>query len=222
MTKYEDHMREGMARARSELADHQIVRSSPGRWLVKKKPQSSIFWYEVVVLEGGHLLVHGDIQAVIFGRFHGSDKGTQEENFYDCVAWMASRKTPDDHYFVEKATIGGTNGHTIWEKSEEVLREEIQALIQETCRDEVDEDGHVDSKVKERREDLEAALENVGTISHEDVQVAIYEALDSDSEGVPEGRQISSDMIYAHAALQRLLTLLNEARSRAQSDVGLS
>ena len=109
-----------MKLARESFAKHEIASIDGGSWLVRE-PGTSTFWYEVVVLRGGKLLVHGDIQAVIFGTFHADEKSSKEENRRACVRWMASRKRPDDRYFVEKAHIGGTAETTIWTDDEDVL-----------------------------------------------------------------------------------------------------
>jgi hypothetical protein len=117
---------------------------------------------------------------------------------------MASRKRPDDHYFIEKAGIGGTADETIWAPDDDVLRAEIVELIAAARESEAAAEPDTDL-----RDALEDALGNVGSLTHEQVQHAVYEALDGDAESVPQGRRVSAAMIYAHAALQRLAELLD-------------
>lgn len=57
-------------------------------------------WVEVVVLHAGHLLVHGDIDAVIFGRCGGYESARQ------VLYWMANAESS---YAREKASIGSSN-----------------------------------------------------------------------------------------------------------------
>ena len=209
MKKSEDQLLQDMDRARTELSEHKISKSSTGRWLVKR-PGTGVFWYEVVVLEGGHLLVHGDIEVVLFGTYHPAEGQSPDQAAINCVKWMASRKRPDDHYFIEKASIGTGADSRIWTPDDDVLSEEIEALLQYPREMEKDDEGEIDTVYQKRREDLEEALESVGSSSLEEVQRMVYDALDGDSESVPRGRRISTAMIYAHAALQRLAILLDE------------
>lgn len=183
--------------AREAFVKHTIAKQSEGRWLLRQ-PGASHFWIEVVVLAGGHLLVHGDIQAVIFGHYHAHKDATPEAVARQTVYWMAQRLYPDDGYFIEKASIGGTADETIWTYDEGVLRTEIEALIRESA------DAHPDTL-----QGLQDALDSVGADSLEETQRMVCEALDGDSESIPRGRRISSAMIYAHAALRKLASLLD-------------
>ena len=202
-----------MKHARNSFAKHRITESSHGRWLVKQ-PGTSTFGFEVVVLAGGKLLIHGDINAVIFAHFHPNQHDSAEDNASACVHWMASRKRPDDHYFIEKAKIGSDSDDTVWTRDDDTLREETQDLIKQESEGEVDEDGAVDSKKRDRREALEHALNMIGSSTHEEVQREVYEALDCDGESVPQGKIVSTTMVYAHAALQRLDVLLKEVSDK--------
>lgn len=197
-----------MAAARENFAKHQIVKTNPGRWLVRQ-PGSSTFWFEVVVLAGGSMIVHGDVQAVIFGHYCPSRDDAPDAIAWQTVHWMASCRRPDDHYFVEKADIGGTAHETIWTYDSDTFRQQIRELIAEVSEGEVDEDGTVDAHKRVRREALEAALERVSVTSVGTMQQDICDALDGDSERIPSGEVISSAMIYAHAALQCLARLLD-------------
>lgn len=208
----EQRVTDQMEQAREAFARHQIVelKTSHGRWLVKQ-PGTSNFWFEVIVLAGGKLLVHGDINAVIFAYYHSNPLLSAEDNAEGCVHWMASRPRPDDHYFVEKAKIGSDSNDTVWTSDDDTLSEQIRDLIEQECEGEVDEDGEVDFLKRALHESLESALEMVGSSSHEEIQREVYEAL-GDAEGVPDGKMISTTMVCAHAALQRLAALIEEKR----------
>lgn len=192
-----------MVHARKSFEKHEIVKWSEGRWFLKQ-PGTNNFWFEVVVLAGGYLLVHGDIQAVMFGCYHANENDTPHRAARRTVLWMGTRKRPDDGYFIEKAGIGGTADETIWTYDEDTLREEISELIKEVSDGEVE----VDSRKHDRREELEDVLARVGDVSLEEIQREVYDALDGDGESVPRGKILSSSMVYAHAALQRLTKLL--------------
>jgi len=192
-----DRLTTEMKQAREAFAKHAISKQSEGRWLLRQ-PDTSTFWFEVVVLAGGHLLVHGDIQAVVFGHYHAHKDATPADAARQMVFWMAQRSYPDDGYFIEKASIGGTADETIWTYDEDVLRTEIEALVREAA------DAHPDTL-----QGLQDALDSVGVDSLEETQHMVWEALDGDTESIPHGRRISSAMIYAHAALQRLASLLD-------------
>jgi len=212
-TKSEEKLRGLILQSKEDFSNHVITKSGHGRWLMMD-PKSTNFWVEVVILEGGHLLVHGDIQAVIFGRYMWKSSGlgtepSQEEQI-NCIRWMAKRERPDDSYFVQKATIGGTAKSTIWDDDDDVFREEIEQLIQEARAEEEQDESDSVSKERECRiEALEEALSSIGCTPKEEIQTELYNgAFDYDSEGIPEGLMISNAMIHAHAALRQLLHLI--------------
>ena len=69
------------------------------RYLLRSKGlRRGYSWFEVVVLHHGHLLVHGDIDAIVFGICGGYTRARQ------VLYWMANAE-PD--YAGEKACIGG-------------------------------------------------------------------------------------------------------------------
>ena len=191
-----------MVHARKSFEKHEIVKWSEGRWFLKQ-PGTSTFWFEVVVLAGGYLLVHGDIQAVMFGCYHANENDTPHRAARRTVLWMGTRKRPDDGYFIEKAGIGGTADETIWTYDEDTLREEIAELIAAARESEAVTEPDTDL-----REELEEILTRVGDVSLEEIQSQVYDALEGDAESVPRGKLLSSSMVYAHAALQRLTKLL--------------
>ena len=63
------------------------------------RPGDSTYTAEIVVLRWGHLLVHGDVDAVIFGVCNGY------ESWRDVLDWMGRA---DYGYAEEKASIGST------------------------------------------------------------------------------------------------------------------
>lgn len=200
-----DRIAADMERAKENFTHHVIRKESEGRWLLSR-PGSQGYWFETVVLAGGYLLVHGDIQAILFGGYHSDNINVPESNL-GCIRWMAKRSRPDDPYFLEKAKLGTGTDALLWEEDDDVLREEIEDLIQETKASDVEYPREDTPRVLEA---LEEALGEIGGDStHAEIQKAIYEAID-DGERVPRGRKITMSMVFAHAALQKLYSLLLE------------
>lgn len=196
-----------MDRARKAYANHRIVKEETGRWLLGG-PTGSGYWFEVVVLAGGRLLFHGDTSPVIFARYHPSETLSPDLLAVETVGWMASRSRPDDRYFLEKAKIGTEAEELIFREDEEALREEISQLIQEEK-----EAGHL-SVAK----DLSRVREMVESDNFSEVQREIYDLL-GDAERIPRGQVVSSGMVYAHAGLQRLFSLLQQRALRPEGVV---
>ncbi len=91
-------------------------------------------WVEVVVLRGGHLLVHGDVDAVIFGYCHGHTSPRH------VVQWMAFAGYS---YAEEKASIGSSGKICTefdpevalwrvldWRRQQSITKEEARDLFQ--------------------------------------------------------------------------------------------
>lgn len=80
-----------------ELRDVQ-ERGKLGRYYLCSR---SFIWAEVVVLRGGSLLVHGDMDTVVFSNYHRPWRARQ------VIAWMAN-KNSDYGYATGKAGLGGS------------------------------------------------------------------------------------------------------------------
>lgn len=197
--------------AREAYANHQIHSYAHGHWTLRN-PKSNSYWTEVVALAGGKLLVHGDMGPVIFGRYSPGALGYKDPNYdvyaANVVRWMGNRKRPDDGYFLEKARIGSECEGLIYEPDIDVFREELTKLIKSESEGEVDSDGEVDGTIRELRLALQEVLDGLGDEVSEipEAQREIYDIF-CDSERIPYGRSLTSGVVYAHAALQKLVSL---------------
>ena len=143
--------------ARQAFAAHEIVESSThkhmGRWLLRAPDPAhggytGIFWVEVVELEHGHLLVHGDIPPVVFGMYptKGARPGT-------LVRWMC-RSSPRDGYLQEKARTGAGAGRDVCRKYDhEIAAEDARSWWQMIGRDEAILDAEDDADERELEEE---------------------------------------------------------------------
>jgi hypothetical protein len=200
MTHREDRKRQLSAEAARSYAKHEIVSETNGRWLIKERYEDGKgwkggFWAEIIVLRGGGLLVTGDMESVIF-RYG-------PEHPRAAVAWMARRKTADDRYFLEKATIGsGPDSVQKWDL--DVARDDIREL-------EKDED------YEEFRERLVEIRED--ELESRDLLLAGLYELDFESEVISDiGMVVDTHLYFAHAALQRLDRLLGSQDAMSNSD----
>lgn len=185
--------------ARDSYANHRIVSYERGHWLLKA-PDTNVFWVEVVALAGGKLLVHGDTGPVLFGQL--SDRFDNFDLYAKgLVRWMGNRKRPDDSYFMEKARIGTETEAALYTPDLGEFQREMESMIAE------EEDARLKTELQE-------ILDRVGP--HEDeipkAQEEIYDLL-GDPERIPKGRVVSTSVIYAYAALQRLVVLLDAEAS---------
>lgn len=188
--------------AQASFAEHMIVRRSTGRWLLKK-PGTGIFWVEVVELAGGYLLVHGDIDCIVFGVY------IDPCNPGERVRWMASRSRGDDAYLIEKATIGMgmRSDELLFDYSPEQFRwqlEELRAL-------ESEQELHIDDDDVSAPSTLDAYDDALACYLDEGPQAAqrILANAGIEAEDLPDGRVISARPVFAHAALRRLAELLD-------------
>lgn len=123
---FHDNMRDAYLKA---FDSHEIVSHSVdngmGRWMLKPtRKGAGIAWVEIVELAGGHIIAHGDIDAMVFGRCGGPlEVGTM-------VHWMGRRSGPGCGYLKEKACIG--NGReTVIEYNHLVAQGESLASLEE-------------------------------------------------------------------------------------------
>lgn len=193
-----------IAHAKEVFANHLLAldRAEEGRWILKR-PDASEFWVEIVALRGGRLLVHGDIEPAIFGNWRAPQPAQESTPSYNrgLVRWMGSQTRPNDSYFLEKLKIGMSSSDAPYEPDLEVLAEEIDDLIKE------EEDPTLRDGLKEIRENLPYEESDIP-----EVQKAIYDLLE-DAESVPRARFIRAHVVYAHAALQRLVAIFDEIYS---------
>lgn len=217
-----------LARATKAFASHEIVSSDARSWVLKKRRKDGDgwdghFWVEVVVFNGGTMLVHGDIDHVMFGHY-----GKFEEPA-ELVYWMGGTKD-FSYYVMQKARIGMGNlaDKALETRDEGVFFDRILGHIEDRFLDgqripdppegvewesylrayftehdvELDEDGWV-------AEALWGVLNHdMGKVIHDMEHCGDSELWESgayDWADVPSTRPI-----YAYAALKRLVQLLDE------------
>jgi hypothetical protein len=86
--------------ATEAFAHHQIRRREDGRWLLQRREDGSwdsIFLAEIVALYGGRLLVHGDVETVLFAGY------TDDRSVDGLLRWIADS---DSSYVAGKAQAG--------------------------------------------------------------------------------------------------------------------
>jgi hypothetical protein len=104
-----DYEKQQLLRARENFKNHVIVSGSAAerRWVImgvnKEGKRESFYWTEIVALENGHLLAHGDIDACMFGRSGYKDPVA-------IVNWIGKNEHISG-YVIEKANIGFNCSH---------------------------------------------------------------------------------------------------------------
>lgn len=186
--------------AREAFEKHELVREiGASRWSLRRRMEdgrfSYVYWVEIVVLEGGKLLVHGDIEAVIFASYSG--EGAPER----VVRWMGDH--PDfDYYVHQKASIG--TGHKIVDALDDAAA--ADDILEEIAEDK--ERSEACGLASENTETLEEGLERLTRWSEpvEMVRNWLYDNLkDPDTEWLARvGRVIDARVYFAHAAVRRL------------------
>lgn len=187
-----------MSEARAAFERHELRRSSEGRWSLHRKLSDgswdSIFWIEVIVLAGGKLLVHGDIEHVLFAYYSDRDP-------LNVVRWMGQCRDID-YYVHQKATIG-TGRKAIDTDDDRVAAWQLAARIE----DEKDQLRQVEC--------MTAALAELAAGEHlTPVRQSLAERLgragySDDWEWIGDlGTVPDARLYYAHAGLQRLCVLL--------------
>jgi len=216
--------------------DAHVIRSRDARsWLCyqphKDGGWDSIFWFEVIVLAGGALYVHGDISGVHFAHYGKYERPEQ------VLYWMGN--TSDLGYYVaQKASIGmnlGTAGEGVLKTvDDQAWLDEALGHIEDILDAGVTFDREKDLKPEDLepyKNQLEEWLYDMvisvldGTDPNEifadpsNLSSEAYEAGAFDWGKVPSCR-----LIYAHEALRKLVRLLDaeqavEAPTEA-ADVG--
>jgi hypothetical protein len=160
-------------------------RGALGRYYLR--PESGFpTWAEVVVLRGGSLLVHGDVDTTVFSSFH---KPTTPR---DVLHWIG-RKDTDYGYLTEKASIGGSIARCF---DEEVALAGVVRLRREKYLD-----------ADQARELCEMLRNN--DCSQQEFSMRMYELTD-DPEISANGTVTHPRVFMAWAVVTRLLELLPE------------
>jgi len=190
----------------AQVFQNHVIRShSDGRWVLQSKHADggweNAFWVEVVALRRGSVLVHGDIDHIIFGQYRDS------EDPEACVRWMGRRNSVDD-YVLEKARIGMGSPHDVISHSAEVWLHHAKRWAQEEY---VDHAGGVPEWLSEAISELE---EPCG-MNFRDVLETVSEDSDAvEMEAHTWGEIPSSRLVYCHEALRRLVALLDQERDQ--------
>lgn len=188
--------------ANEAFSKHRIIKTSGDRWVMHGN-HGSIYWVEILWLEGQKLLVHGDICAVIFAYAARSYTPRQ------LVSWMG-RSGLD--YVCEKATIG-TGSEVTKKFVPDLAIEELRWLMNEAVKND-------DRDVLCHREEIEEAIIRFahGDEPPEAIIIELYNA-GLDPELLADlGRAISPRVVYAHAAVKRLDDLLTQQKEEKEHE----
>lgn len=190
------------ADAVSAFRDHKLVYSDPigGRWFIQR-PGRAEFSTEVICLRGGRLFVGGDIDDCVFAYFAPSSltksQGIPRE-LVARVAWIANSHLD---YVTQKAVIGfGGDSGSFYTWNNEVAGEDLRGQLKTLKEDEAS------SSVTEIVSDVLEA----GYFDEETVMTALGPWNSSLELPRNFGKHVSSRVIYAQAATQKLLELLTQ------------
>ena len=169
-----------------------ITKRESRRWVLNN-PGGSFLWAEVICLETGGLLVHGDTIPVIFGGYWRTDE-------LDPLRTVGS-KPIGDGYILEKARIGSQGRTDFTEITEDSFRKDLEDYMREEESD-CQHDPNADRKTLESYYEALDALEDYGV---EEAQRVLYEDAGHDGEWVYGlGSRTTDQFHYAHAAVKRV------------------
>lgn len=201
MTSRNEYIEDAQAQARGDFAKHRIRFRDERSWSCFRPwgeaGWDSTFWFEVVVLRGGSLLVHGDIDLIHFAQY---GKYTNPE---EVVRWMGDRRDLG-YYVAQKATIGMQAGdNVVTTHSNEVWLHDASQYIQEMY-------GEDSRGVPEWLCTLKDAVVAQGITQV--VQLDEYQTYEAAEVGALDswGRVPTWRLVYAHEAVRRLVQLLDE------------
>lgn len=179
----------------TDAFDHHYVREySTNRWLLMR-PLKDGGWdgtyaTEIVALWRGSLLVHGDIDTVIFARY------TDTNDPIGCVRWIGTNS--DIRYYAAQKAAAGTGRELVYAIDDAVFAQELRRLRREY-------------KAEDAREAIDAALnsmrhgEPLEMVRH---NLATEWALESE-DVYALGKVVAPRVYFAHAALKRLCHLID-------------
>jgi hypothetical protein len=231
------------ADAEKSFANHQIVERTDRSWRLHRPYKDghpgwdSTSWFEVTVFWNGTMLVHGDIDFVMFGHYG------RWKNAESVVRWLGATKD-FDWYVSQKARIGmGIADSVLVSRDDDVffhdMLDHIEANyldgssfpelsgslseVAKTVRDHLQKEG------AELPEWLEEALNDVLLGEEAEAVIRSFEsASDSWESGAQGWGEVPScRLVYAYQALRRLVQLLDaehaataEARKESVGDGG--
>jgi hypothetical protein len=228
-------------RARKSF-EHHVIRSRDDRSWVCQRPYTdekggwdSTFWFEAIVLAGGELYVHGDIDGMHFAHYGKHE--TKEE----VLRWMG--ETRDLGYYVaQKARIGmGSVANQCVESVDEgVWLDDALQHVEERARqrawdapsDDEDVEASEDDEdevvvVNGKRTNVEdlPVSEEVRALIRDVLSSGFEDALNADKHKSAEcyeagafewGQVPSYRLIFAHEALRCLVRLLDAEKAMAR------
>lgn len=225
--QYEINTREQSLR---HFARHEIVQRSAegclGRWLLKEPRQdghTGIFWIEIVELRGGHLIVHGDIKAVVFAMYP-----TSNQVVGSLACWMGRRPSPADGYLREKANHG-TQVEQTRRYDRDVAAEDARAWLAERRKEEAEEvdadsEGEVSDEAGDEKEDefaesFDYVLSQLPDLGPDGAASAWYDIIHDYEVWEHWGWVTCPNFANAWGALVRLVELLDAERAQAAGQV---
>lgn len=191
--------------ARRAFERHEIIERAEGRWVLVARRADGTLSYnhcaEVAVMRWGHLLVHGDVDTVMFEGYSG------EGGAEGLVRWIG-RERGDLRYHAAKASRGAGRAGS-WCLDDRVACDD---LLERVRRAQEEEPGPGRSREIARLRDALRALEfgeSVDAVRH-----ALYQSEENCTEWLSSlGEVVDARIYYAVAACQRLVELLDAEKA---------
>lgn len=180
---------------RDQYSRHRIIHREHGRWYLVQNGTMHL-WVEIITLRHGGLLVAGDGGSIIFGHNNSEPRHR--------VAWMATRDSAADSYFVEKASIGSDGVDRVMRFDDVVADLDLLWMIQT-----LKEEG--ETQLMEQVAEIRDAFSSE---TGRDSMCKSLSEIDLWEEAVHIGMVPTSPMFHAHAALQRLHHLLTQEEDK--------
>lgn len=175
--------------AAKAFSNHDQISCEDGRWYIASS-SSVFYWAEVVWLRGGKLLVHGDIEAVIFDG-GGDFIGIERARFF---------ADSDIDYITSKASMG-MGSDLAMEIDPSVMAFDLRVVFDDMRKQPPDYcDDKACISIREAIEQL-----NNGVPTYEVIR-ELYDRVDNDWSCI--GRVPSVRIYYAHGALKKLCELM--------------
>lgn len=195
--------REAQWRAWKDFADHVLEGEAywdegrGARWVVRQ-PGTYIYYAEIIAGAGGSLVVHGDIDVVRFA--HCGD----HSDAWNRLRWMG-HCTDIDYYVAQKASIGRAC------EAEQYDEDVAKAYLREMIRDEREAMREAEEEDRKRHAATIEAYKDA--LDHTENQTEMLSVLWHHGEyeyPTGLGMRTATRVLYAHAALNRCVSLLWE------------
>lgn len=128
---YDKYLKHLEALAKDDFKNHQLRKSSDGRWVIQKRNEKhghweGFYWTEIINLDGAGLLVHGDISPCLF-KYYSGDKHVTSR-----VRWIANSGID---YIEQKFSIGMDDQDVCRTFDSDVAIWEIEGHIRDRVHD---------------------------------------------------------------------------------------